>query len=81
MKSDRIPGLSAADRAALDVLMACHRDTNEAVQELARAIALQPDKPRRRRRRYGHIIRHARGHLTADVVMNTETGQTRRFGS
>src|SRR5262245_28393694 len=84
MAAARIPGFSAADMAALDVLARCNVETQQAVRALAaqQGIELpepQPDGPRRPGRwRYASIVRHDRGDVTADV-MNTETGQTRQF--
>jgi hypothetical protein len=82
MAADRIPGFSAADMAALDVLAQCNAVTQAAVRELAEhqgiELAPQPGPRRRGRLRYTNITRHAPGDVTADVV-NTETGETRQF--
>jgi hypothetical protein len=69
--------LSKADMDALAVLASCHAETERMVQELARAIAGERT-PRRGRHRYAHIERPERGVVVADVL-NTETGQMRRF--
>jgi hypothetical protein len=85
-------GLSETELA---VLVEGQIATQKAVQELARAIARdrgvelsgpqlrtttpQPDGPQRRgRHRFARVTRHGPGDVMADVV-NTETGQTRRF--
>ena len=73
----RIPGLSAADEAAIAALAAGGIAVNKAVQELARAIAVErgvelpapePDKPRPKRRyRVSNVRRNVDGEIEGDV--------------
>jgi len=75
--------LSPADLAALDVLAACQRDTQKAVQELAHSIAVergapQPDPPKSKRSYRLTITRDAAGEMTA-AGLEHDDGSVRRL--
>ena len=77
MTGNRIYGFSDADMVAFDALVACQLQTNQAVQQLARAIAAergvelsapQPSAPRPKRRyRLTNLIRNQDGTTDGEV--------------
>jgi hypothetical protein len=76
--SRRNPPLSAVDEAAIKAIAAANKATNDALAELTRAIAAQPDKPRRSRSyRLANVTRGADGEITGD--MEYSDGRVRRF--
>jgi hypothetical protein len=76
----RSPSLSAADRAALHVLVACQLATDQALQGLARATldSPRPEKPRQPRSyRLINVTRGGDGEMIGDVEYSD--GRVRRF--
>jgi hypothetical protein len=60
-------GFSDTDLAAIDAITAANTATNNALAELARAIAAQPDKPRpKRNRRVTKMTQSADGELALE---------------
>ena len=78
--ADRIPGYSDADMAAIDAIAAANTVTNQALQELARAMLDSPrqEKPRQPRSyRLINVARGTDGDLAADVEYSD--GRRQRF--
>jgi hypothetical protein len=70
---------SAVDEAAIKAIAAANKVTNDALAELTRAIAAQPDRPQRQNRSYRltNMTHGADGEMTGD--MEYSDGRVRRF--
>ena len=88
MADHRVLGLSPVDEAAIDAIAAGNRATNQALAELARALAARhgvvlpeplPDKaqPKNRSYRFSTMSRDGNGGLAGDVEY--ADGRVRRF--
>ena len=71
--------LSAVDEAAIKAIAAANKVTNDALAELTRAIAAQPDRPQRQNRSYRltNVTKGVGGEMTGD--MEYSDGRVRRF--
>ena len=71
--------LSAVDEAAIKAIAAANKVTNDALAELTRAIAAQPDRPRQKNRnlRLSNVNHDDAGNLTGDVQYSD--GRVKRF--